>query len=36
MIVATSGIIASIFFFIGAKHYPDDMNKVKDIKLEAE
>lgn len=36
MIVATSGIIASIFFFIGARHYPDDMNKVKDITLEAE
>lgn len=36
MIIATSGFIGAIFFFIGAKHYPEDTNKVKDIKLEAE
>jgi MFS family permease len=36
MIAATSGIIGSIFFFLGAKRYPEDMEKVKDITLEAE
>jgi MFS family permease len=36
MIAATSGVIGSIFFFIGAKRYPEDMEKVKDIALEAE
>ena len=36
MIAATSGVIGSIFFFLGAKKYPTDVEKVKDITLEAE
>lgn len=36
MIAATSGVIGSIFFFLGAKKYPADLEKVKDITLEAE
>jgi len=36
MIAACCGFIASIVLWIGSRHYPSDMDKVKGAKLEAE
>jgi len=36
IIMAVCGIIAAILFWVASRHYPADMDKVKDIVLEAE
>ena len=36
MVTSLGGIIGSIFFLISSRHYPVDMEKVKDISLKAE
>jgi MFS family permease len=36
IIMTACGIIASLLFWLGSRHYPADMDKVKDIVLEAE
>ena len=36
MLMAVTGLLASICFWFGARYYPPDMDKVKDFTLEAE